>query len=58
RTDDLAWPDSPFGRRGSPEDGAHRSWVKAQRDQALQWARERREREAKAVLEESATREK
>lgn len=53
RTDDWPWPDAPFARRGSPEDGAYRKWIGDQRKQAEQQARKRRLQEAKAALEKN-----
>ncbi len=56
RTDDWPWPDAPFGRRGTPEDAAHRKWVAEQRKQAEQWARERRAQAARAILQQEQER--
>ena len=58
RTDDWDWPDAPFAERGSPADRKHRAWHEAQRAQAAAWAKDRREKEARAVLATNPTSER
>ena len=51
RTDTWDWPEAPFGERGTETSRAHRQKINAMRQQAREWAEERRLAEAKALLE-------